>query len=928
MLKLPLVAATLFVGFFVAAQSSAQAFSVLNHDHNVNGKIALNVVADQASEAEKTTWAELGAIRQALVSAGLGAKEDLYRARAEGEGFLLASPAQGLTASVGGDGVQVRGAIGSVGMHLLGWGCEAILVPVSGGHADAGANRVEIAHKGITEWYIAGPLGIEQGFTVVSPAVGCEVAGELVIELEIAGSAVLSADRRSLNFPAVGQRYCGLVAVDAAGRELPARLELAGQRLVIRTEVAGARWPVTVDPTFVAEAKLLALDGVAFDGLGFSAAISGATIVVGVTNFDSEFTGLGGSAAYVFTEPAGGWMGTLPDTAKLVASEGNSTDQFGWRVAVFGSTVVVGAPLDNVIGHGQLSGSAYIFTEPAGGWVGTLTETAKLIASDGAPFDRLGASVAISAGTVFLGAWGGGDFDFSGAAYVFTEPAGGWAGTLTEAARLLASDGVAFDALGESIAVSGTTVVVGASRDGDFTGAAYVFTEPVGGWTGTLTEAAKLVASDPAAADQDQLGLSVAVSGSTVVVGAPGDGHGVSYSPDGSAYVFTEPVGGWVGTLTETAKLVASVVVAGENLGRSVGVSGSNIVVGSWSDFDNGRALLFTEPAPGWAGTLNEDAEFLASDPVIDDRFGFSVAASGCNFVVGSPFNDENGIESGAAYVFDRVPCDTDGDGIDDGVDTLPFSFSNDFSDGTTTGNIVERGDQVLMVKDAKDLGDGVSIMADSSGGAAVATVSACSGALEFSLFAGDGVIVTCGSVTIEAISGLVKITFVADDDTLVTTILVQGNTLMFEPDTLTITAPVGNPDVAVVLVDGVSISLAPGGSVRLVKIDIKPGSNANSINLKSKGSVPVAVLSADDFDASVDLDASTLTFGPSGARIAHRQGHVQDVDGDGDLDMLLHFKTKDTGIACGDTTATLKGETFGGQAVESTDTITTVGCK
>ena len=75
-------------------------------------------------------------------------------------------------------------------------------------------------------------------------------------------------------------------------------------------------------------------------------------------------------------------------------------------------------------------------------------------------------------------------------------------------------------------------------------------------------------------------------------------------------------------------------------------------------------------------------------------------------------------------------------------------------------------------------------------------------------------------------------------------------------------------------------------------------------------------------------MDSSTLAFGPDGAGIAHAQGHAENVDGDGDLDMVLHFKTQETGIACGDTEATLTGETFDGQAIEGTDAIKTVGCK
>jgi hypothetical protein len=128
------------------------------------------------------------------------------------------------------------------------------------------------------------------------------------------------------------------------------------------------------------------------------------------------------------------------------------------------------------------------------------------------------------------------------------------------------------------------------------------------------------------------------------------------------------------------------------------------------------------------------------------------------------------------------------------------------------------------------------------------------------------------------------------------------------------------------------------GGTVD-IDIDIQPGSFPNSINAyaKGKGNVAVAILTtsvtdgdAVDFDATT-VDALTVKFGPSETGKAHpRQplGHIQDVDGDGDLDLLLHFLTSETGVACGDTEATLTGETLGGQAIEGMDSVRIVPCR
>lgn len=124
-----------------------------------------------------------------------------------------------------------------------------------------------------------------------------------------------------------------------------------------------------------------------------------------------------------------------------------------------------------------------------------------------------------------------------------------------------------------------------------------------------------------------------------------------------------------------------------------------------------------------------------------------------------------------------------------------------------------------------------------------------------------------------------------------------------------------------------------PDTGTLAVSIDIKPGGDPNGVNPRSNGKIPVAILTTStadgdplDFDAW-DVDPSTLAFGPDGAGIYHSQGHAEDVDGDGDLDMVVHFKTRHTGIACGDTEAVLTGATFGGQVIQGTDSIKTGGC-
>jgi hypothetical protein len=111
------------------------------------------------------------------------------------------------------------------------------------------------------------------------------------------------------------------------------------------------------------------------------------------------------------------------------------------------------------------------------------------------------------------------------------------------------------------------------------------------------------------------------------------------------------------------------------------------------------------------------------------------------------------------------------------------------------------------------------------------------------------------------------------------------------------------------------------------VDIDIKPGSFPNSINPRSRGKIPVAILTTDTFDVTA-VDPTTILFGATGTEAAPMRVSLVDVDLDGDTDLILHFNTQATGIQCGDISAFLIGETFNGQMIQGSDSIKTVGCK
>jgi hypothetical protein len=128
---------------------------------------------------------------------------------------------------------------------------------------------------------------------------------------------------------------------------------------------------------------------------------------------------------------------------------------------------------------------------------------------------------------------------------------------------------------------------------------------------------------------------------------------------------------------------------------------------------------------------------------------------------------------------------------------------------------------------------------------------------------------------------------------------------------------------LSIIILAGVSSANAV---ILEVDIDIKPGSFPNSINLTNNGVIPVAILTTDTFDATM-VDPSRVWFGPAGAAMIHRKAHEEDVDEDGDLDLVFHFYTQETALACGDIEAELTGETLDGKSIEGVGEVNLLGC-
>lgn len=454
------------------------------------------------------------------------------------------------------------------------------------------------------------------------------------------------------------------------------------------------------------QAYIKASDNGAFDQAGYSVAISGETVVVGVHWEDSSTTGIGtipnnsatdAGAVLVFVRNGGTWT----QQAYLKASNTGADDQFGTSVAISGDTLIVGAVQEDSSSPGvggtpnegaSNSGAAYVFTRSGTSW----TQQAYLKASNPGANDRFGNAVAIDGNTAIIGAV---DEDGSstgvngvandnasnaGAAYVFTRTGTTW----SQQAYVKPSNTDADDYFGWSVAISGDSMVVGAAREDSSTsginstpyrsangaGAAYVFVRSGVSWT----QQAYLKPSNTGEADE--FGSSVAFSGDTIVVGARYEDsgtRGVNSEFDevvrdaGAAYVFVRSSGVW----SQQAYLKSSNPGVTHHFGSSCAVHGNVVVVGSYGETSSisgvnsvpnttapnaGAAYVFKRNGNTWS----RHSYLKSTNAAEYHAFGHAVSISGDIIAIGAP--DENsgstginstptkygGGGSGALYIF------------------------------------------------------------------------------------------------------------------------------------------------------------------------------------------------------------------------------------------------------------------------------------
>ncbi len=434
---------------------------------------------------------------------------------------------------------------------------------------------------------------------------------------------------------------------------------------------AAARAPImsalVSDHAFVSGAHLSANDGKGGDQLGYSVAIDGSTIAVGarLATVSGQTTA---GAIYVFTEGAGGWADAT-QTAKLVSSSPGKDLQLGWSVAIEGSTILGGAPNPNLVndnvdcGTSSIDpGAVLVFTKPAGGWANA-TEAATLrpdLSGLTNPCKDVGfgSSVALSGTTAVVGApYYGQGTNYPGAAFVFASiPT---TGTVTSSTMLTAHDVANGTEEGNTneVAIDGNTIVLGAfhalSPGGSYApGRAYVFVKPASGWA-TATETAELSPSD--GGSYDDFGDAVAIQGGTVAVGSPyhTPGNLPALAQAGAVYVFLKPASGWASG-TQNAELYPS--EPSGSIGLAVAMSGGTILAGGGNDngsTGNGAVYTFTEPAAGWPASMTPTQEIHANPEQHGSNLGIAVALSGSTVVAGANLGSSpSGTGTGLVDVF------------------------------------------------------------------------------------------------------------------------------------------------------------------------------------------------------------------------------------------------------------------------------------
>ena len=574
------------------------------------------------------------------VSAALGAADPAYRVSASDGWFHAKNPAQRLDVRFGRSGIQVgaRGVQVGLSLHALGYG--TLLRAVGDVTRRVSANRVLYRRTGLDEWYVNGPLGLEQGFTLPRAPSG-RSTGALTLAMTLSGDihASVGPTGQSIALRGAGGqslRYGALVATDARGKALRSWFELDGRSVLLRVDTRGARYPLRIDPLIQ---QLPTLTG----GAGSEGALFGFSVALSA---DGNTALIGGryshGAAWVFTRSGSTWEQQGPPLE--VNEEGSSGEQCGEEavecgfsrsvaLSADGDTALIGGPED----HAD-SGAVWVFTRSGTTWT---QQGGPLTGGHETGPGRFGQSVALSAdgNTALIGATA--DHAHLGAVWVFTRSGTTWTeqGAKITGGKEEAGDGD----FGRSVALSsdGDTAFVGAPGDASYRGGVWVFTRSGTTWE---QQGTKLTGGEEEIGE-GRFGYSVALSAfaKTALIGARRDNGGV-----GAVWVFVRPGTTWK---QQGAKLTGGEESGEGEFGYHVALSADGEVALIGGPRDNGHigaAWLFTRPGTTWEP---QGAKLAALEEGEKGWFGASVAlsAGGDTALIGGPATNS---KAGAAWAF------------------------------------------------------------------------------------------------------------------------------------------------------------------------------------------------------------------------------------------------------------------------------------
>ncbi len=612
----------------------------------------------------------LPAAAQSSISAALGSHSHTYAVSGSAGGFEATSDQRQLRTHFGRSGAQLQSGAIRVGLGLNAIGYGSTLRALGGVQPTAADNRVTYSRAGLDEWYVNGPFGVEQGFTI--PRAPAHGAGPLTLSLSLSSNAraSLAPDEQGIRFTRPGSAslsYRGLTATDATGRVLHSWLSLGAGRVLLHVDSAGARYPLRIDPFFQV-AELTANDEQGPGKFGFSVALSadGTTALIGGPH-DGESPAAG--AAWVFTRSPGStaWeqQGPKLTSGESGGSEESCTEEegeeasecaFGGSVALSadGNTALVGAPSTN---DGE--GAAWVFTRSGNKWV----RQSEALVDDEAGTDpgHLGRSVALSGDgdTALVGAPTAGRG--AGVAWVFTRSGNTW---IRQAEPITnGQEGTSPTHFGRAVALSsdGDTALVGAPAQEGYSGAAWAFSRSGSAWI----DREQLTGSGEAGAGHFGLSLALSGNGQTALVGARSDDNGA-----GAIFAFSRTGSRWE---QQGPKLTAGTeeAEAQGKFGYSAALSNDGntaLIGGPRNGGGAGNAWVFTRSGSTWAQQGTTLASAQAESAREEERhgpasaFGTSVALSsgGETALIGGPHEagdgpGQNG-PKGAVWAFENSP--------------------------------------------------------------------------------------------------------------------------------------------------------------------------------------------------------------------------------------------------------------------------------